>query len=263
LTDVILKEFGIANSAPWDAETQLYQPFEVEQCLLYEYAETLSVRTFLKMCNLPYKIEMRANAEYMSPSGQVPFLRCHQNLVIADFEPIVEFVAMKGVQLSDLLSENERADLVAQMALVKHCFLNAELFICWVHSPTLNAVTSQRYGSVYPWPLKWIVPKLRQRQMKNRLQSFGWGKKDLAQVLEEVDCGCQVFSIKLGDKDFFYGDKPTELDALVFGHLFTILTTELPDIQLAAIVKKYDNLLKLCTRIEKEYFFHHKSLVSP
>lgn len=48
--------------------------------------------------------------------------------------------------------------------------------------------------------------------------------------------------------------RPTELDAVVFGHLFTILTTTLPSPRLAEIVQKYGNLSELCRHIHEEYF---------
>ena len=48
--------------------------------------------------------------------------------------------------------------------------------------------------------------------------------------------------------------RPTELDALVFGHLFSILTTPLPDTRLASIVRQHKNLVELCQTIDKEYF---------
>ena len=52
----------------------------------------------------------------------------------------------------------------------------------------------------------------------------------------------------------FYLFRPTELDALVFGHIFTILTTPLPDNRLASIVRNHKNLTDLCQGIDKEYF---------
>jgi len=48
--------------------------------------------------------------------------------------------------------------------------------------------------------------------------------------------------------------RPTELDALVFGHLFTILTTPLPNNRFASIVRGYSNLIELCRLVEREYF---------
>uniref|UniRef100_A0A914VPC1 Metaxin glutathione S-transferase domain-containing protein n=1 Tax=Plectus sambesii TaxID=2011161 RepID=A0A914VPC1_9BILA len=74
------------------------------------------------------------------------------------------------------------------------------------------------------------------------------------QVLEEVERCCRSLSSKLGTNLYFFGESPTELDALVFGHLYTILTTELPDGELANIVKRHQNLVDFCKRIDLEYF---------
>jgi metaxin len=52
----------------------------------------------------------------------------------------------------------------------------------------------------------------------------------------------------------FMSSKPNELDALVFGHIFTIITTPLPNNGLAIIVQSYPKLVKLCKRIETRYF---------
>ena len=50
-------------------------------------------------------------------------------------------------------------------------------------------------------------------------------------------------------------NRPNELDALVFGHIFSIITTPLTkDCKLAQIVKEYPTLVKLCRRIEDRYF---------
>ena len=48
--------------------------------------------------------------------------------------------------------------------------------------------------------------------------------------------------------------RPCELDALVFGHLYTLLTTKLPDNRIAETVKSFDNLVKFCENIDKTYF---------
>ena len=58
-------------SEPWPGDVQLFQPFEVEQVLLPDNASILAVQSFLNMANLEYMIEMRANAEHMSPSGKI------------------------------------------------------------------------------------------------------------------------------------------------------------------------------------------------
>jgi len=47
---------------------------------------------------------------------------------------------------------------------------------------------------------------------------------------------------------------PTELDALVFGHIFTLLTIDLPNTKFAEIIRNYDNLVNFCTRVDKKYY---------
>ena len=65
-------------SEPWPGDVQLFQPFEVEQVLLPDNANILAVQSFLNMANLEYMIEMRANAEHMSPSGKITPIFCKQ-----------------------------------------------------------------------------------------------------------------------------------------------------------------------------------------
>lgn len=57
---------------------------------------------------------------------------------------------------------------------------------------------------------------------------------------------------------YMYLYRPTELDALLFGHVFTVLTTELPTNKLATIVSGYSNLINHCKNIEEHFFPRRK-----
>ena len=48
-------------------------------------------------------------------------------------------------------------------------------------------------------------------------------------VYSEIESCCRALSERLESSLFFFGSRPTELDALVFGHIFSLLTTPLPD----------------------------------
>lgn len=86
--------FGLAAKEPWPTDAELYQPYETEQILLPDNANCLSVQAFLHMCRLGFTIQMRSNAEQMSPSGRVPFVRAGK-FVVAEMDPIVAFVDTK------------------------------------------------------------------------------------------------------------------------------------------------------------------------
>jgi len=87
-------QIQMQGSDSWPSDAQLYQPFEVEQILLNDNASCLAVQAFLNMTRLDFAVEMRANAEHMSPNGKLPFIRAN-NYVISELDPIVSFVANK------------------------------------------------------------------------------------------------------------------------------------------------------------------------
>uniref|UniRef100_A0A2I2YM42 Metaxin-2 n=1 Tax=Gorilla gorilla gorilla TaxID=9595 RepID=A0A2I2YM42_GORGO len=217
----------IAAAEPWPENATLYQQLKGEQILLSDNAASLAVQAFLQMCNLPIKVVCRANAEYMSPSGH---------------------------SLSDGLEEVQKAEMKAYMELVNNMLLTAELYLQWCDEATVGEITHARYGSPYPWPLNHILAYQKQWEVKRKMKAIGWGKKTLDQVLEDVDQCCQALSQRLGTQPYFFNKQPTELDALVFGHLYTILTTQLTNDELSEKVKNYSNLLAFCRRIEQHYF---------
>lgn len=251
LTESIAVEFGATE--PWPEDAKLYQPYEVEQVLLPENAGCLATQAFLKMCGLNFSVEMKRNAESMSPSGKVPFIKCGA-FVISEFDPIVAFVNTKGIHLSEHLDNAQRADMRAYISLINNVLANTELYISWIDGVTLEEVSKPRYGSVFPWPLNHVLTFKKQLEVRRKLGALGWTKKTLDEVYTEVDNCCHALSERLDKQTFFFNNKPTELDAMVFGHLYTIITTPLPDNRLATVVRSYRNLVDLCQTIEHRYF---------
>lgn len=66
-----LNYFLVSEQEEWPADAKLFQPYDVEQILLPDNASCLAVQTFLRMCKLPFTVENRSNAEFMSPSGNI------------------------------------------------------------------------------------------------------------------------------------------------------------------------------------------------
>ncbi|XP_014262251.1 metaxin-2-like isoform X3 [Cimex lectularius] len=246
-------EATVMGQEPWPEDAKLFQPYETEQILLPDSANCLAVQAFLKMCQLNYTVEYKVNAEEMSPSGKVPFIKCGAYL-ISELESITNFVASKGISLTSNLDESQKADMRAYMSLVNIVLGNAENYVTWCDNETYLKVTKPRYGSVHPFPLNHILCYLKRKSILKRLAVYGWADKTLDKVYDEVDRGCSALSERLEKSRFFFGDKPTELDALVFGHVYTILATPLPNNRFAATVRGYTNLLDHCMRIERQLF---------
>ncbi|CAG0914087.1 unnamed protein product [Notodromas monacha] len=256
-----LQAFESPVKEPWPDDVEMYVTHEVEQILLPESSSCLAVQAFFRMCGLRYKLQMRINAESMSPSGKIPFIRCGK-AVVSELDPIVSFVAHRGISLTTELSDVEKSDMRAYMSLVYNVLGNAEQHLMWCDRVTFLEVTYPRFTSAFPRPLGGILCYLRQRKMRKKLRVIDWESKDLEKVYSEIDNCCRVLSERLGSQKYFFGNKPTELDALVFGHLFSLLTTHLPDSRLSAVVHTYDNLVELCSTVENEFFQRIEGSVS-
>ncbi|KAL7075701.1 hypothetical protein ACQ4LE_005170 [Meloidogyne hapla] len=242
-----------AMNEEW-SDAVLFAPLQDEQAMMDQFADTLAVRVFLKMANLPYKLEQRQNADFMSPTGEVPFLRV-KNSLIAEFSPIVDFVGKKGIKLSDSLTASDQSDIQAYCALIEETLRNAEKYISWLDEECYDNVTSGRYSSVYNFPLNLFLPLLKQREVYKYLCQNGWADNSIKSVVELCDRCFHALSMKLGSQQkYFVGGQPTELDALAFGHLYTILTMQMPNNGLINALKKYPNLINFCKEIEREYF---------
>lgn len=254
-TSLVETVANMGAQEPWPEDAQLFQPYEAEQILLPDNASCLAVQAFLKMCSLPFAVKMRWNAEWLcagvAGEGRVPVLRCGA-FVATELEGAAELVARRGLAPAAQLEPGQRADMRAYMALVSNVLLNAELYVSWLHKETYTSVSRVRCGAVFPWPLSWLQVRARRHRALQRLRAYKWHDHTLEQVLSDVDKCCATLSERLGDQEYFFG-VPTELDALVFGHVFSILTTRLPA-PLAECVKKHSVLVQHARRIDETYF---------
>jgi len=189
-------------------------------------------------------------------ADKLPVLKCGA-YVVSEMEGIVQLAQAKGVSLSQQLSAAEKADLRAYISLVHNVLGNAMLYSCWIDDGVYNNLTKPRYGSPYNFPLRGLVPWITRRKVKAQLGALKWAQRNSTEVFREVETCLMALSERLGDSEYFFGSSPTELDALAFGYLFTMITTPLfgPDSnQLGTLVKQQANLVRFCQRLEREFF---------
>ncbi|XP_015749891.1 PREDICTED: metaxin-2-like [Acropora digitifera] len=289
--------------------TRLSISFLVSCCLdtilLTDAALCRSTEAYLRFCGLAHEVKSRRNAEFMSPTGNVPFLRANEELV-CDFSGITAYIESKGFSTSQDFEVKDRASLRAYLSLVENSLYPAEVLkefqqTCQALSeklgknrffindrPTeLDALVFGHLHSVLTRylpdnSLRSIIKEYKNledfevinyyliiplcfwdngsclfKQSRPLLSAIHQSKLYCAllfQVLKEFQQTCQALSEKLGKNRFFINDRPTELDALVFGHLHSVLTRYLPDNSLSSIIKEYKNLEDFVMTILREYF---------
>jgi metaxin len=210
------------------------------------------------MLGRQYEVKSCSNAEFIAPSGRktkVPVCKIG-HFVVSEFEPIINLFEQKKLSLTENFTMHEKDDLITLMSLSEQIFTNAELYITWIDETVYNQITKSRYGSVYAFPLNIIQTWRKLYSIKKQLSFYDWEKLTFEEVVDKVDKLCESLVLKLGDKDYFFGSSPCELDALVFGHLFCIFTMELPGSvsSLKETINKYNALTSFVFRIEQNFF---------
>lgn len=291
LSASLLPEKAPAASATWPPDVCLYQPLETKQMLLPEQASCLAVQTYLRMCRLPYREQNCANAEFMSPGGRLtrlPLLRVGQRL-LSEFEPIVAHVEQVQPEqaLCRSLNEEQREQLGTMVTHVENTCTLAGLHSCFCARQTYAEHTWPRNGAGHPWPLSMLRRYERKQDALRLLRVYQWHMLDAHAVqlqfqqclqllddkLQATQAECQNEQLQQEQEQaqeqaqeqtqeqaqkqeqtlFLWGKQPTQLDALLFGHVTALLGTSLPQMPLAETVRNFPRLLALCRRIDAEY----------
>jgi len=246
----------------WPADAHLHQPAEANQLLLPERSSCLAVKTYLRMCNLPFTEHISDNAEFMSPGGRLthlPLLRLGPVKTFAEFEPIVAQVeAVQGGNcLDSWMSEDQRDNIRCLVSYVENVFTLAEIHMSFVDEVNYQLYTATRCAAAHPWPLSTIRRFAKQKDAQKILKVYRWQDLDNDQVIQEVSICADALIAELEEdqaKSYFGGSRPCKLDALVFGHVVAIMTTKLPNMELAAVLATYPRLLAHCRRIDQSLF---------
>lgn len=117
---------------------------------------------------------------------------------------------------------------------------------------------SRNYATIYhtllekerSFPLNHVLPYMRRREILNSLHN-----DNVSSLYFNSGVALTALSTRLGEgKKFFYGEKPTVLDAVVYGYLASVMYTPLPASKLRRQIAKFKNLVDFAQRITETYF---------
>ncbi|XP_044148088.1 metaxin-3 isoform X2 [Bufo gargarizans] len=168
-----------------------------------------------------------------------------------------------------VLSAREGSDTLAYIALLEEKLLPAILHTFWVDSDNYSGVTRPWYASRIPFPLCFYLPGKMSREVLNRIlvtkgQPPLYSMNEVeAQIYKDAKECLNLLSNRLGKSQFFFGDKPTTLDAFVFGFLAPLYKARLLKVQLQEHLKQLPNLCDFCDHILCAYFTEHAEGTSP
>ncbi|KFP14683.1 Metaxin-3, partial [Egretta garzetta] len=192
-----------------------------------------------------------------------------EDIVISQPAKILNFLRKQKYNADYELSAKQGADTLAYIALLEEKLLPAlasigKYFIMlhtfWVEPENYCSVTKPWFASRIPFPLSLYLPGKMSREALNRILLTRGGPplysliEVEAQIYRDAKECLNLLSKRLGTSQFFFGDRPTTLDAFVFGFLAPIYKVCFPQVQLQEHLKQLPNLCRFCDDILTCYF---------
>jgi len=219
----------------------------------------LKLETWLRMADIPYEFVV-ADDPNKGPKGKSPWIE-HGGMRMGDSSLIIEYLQQQfGIDLDAHLDKRQQAiALSVQRMLEEHYHQSFE------HQLFFGKGADERlseFAASMPIPLRWLVPTVLKRVFTTQLYARGMGRHSedviIAQGKEDLD----ALSVLLGEQDYFLGDRPSSIDACVFGFLGVSLYVE-GDNPLYRYGASIENLMRYCERMRARYFPESLNTLAP
>ncbi|KAF9272005.1 metaxin 1 [Mortierella alpina] len=223
--------------------------------------QCLAVISYLSIVSHQEYTIVECNDTRISPTGELPMLHDGKNW-IAGTNRIMAYLAKTGYDADEDLSKEELSKSVAYSALVDDSLTDALLFSWFADADNFLGATRKAYSNLFSIPARYILPIQMRKAALQRVQTYGGTfedgtltKADNTKIYDMTRDCYRVLDRKLGDNDFFFGVKPTSLDAKVFAYLALQLYPDIPNPRFQVILtSQFPRLVAFCDRCRDEFF---------
>ncbi|KAH6562927.1 hypothetical protein BASA50_007452 [Batrachochytrium salamandrivorans] len=224
----------------------------------------LSIAAYLNLAGADWSFH-ECRTPSISPSGELPVLRAGVEPVVGTSN-IIHTLQSKGLDMDSELSPLERAESKAFISLIEDNLYDALLYTWWMENENYTkSIHPTLTGSLTFFGRYNLPPKLKERA-KIRLQSYrmlDYKGEKVPEVYIAAREAYRALADKLGDKNYFYGDSPSTLDAIAFGHLSLHAYPSLAVPKLFSLLAfEFPTLIAYCARL-KEKIFPDPLILSP
>ncbi|KAI8051015.1 hypothetical protein BDF22DRAFT_117529 [Syncephalis plumigaleata] len=237
----------------------------------------LGVQTYLSLSNASWSL-YNVNDPTISPNGELPLLKVGEHQVVAGSESIIQQLQIMGYDMDIELSQKQQADAIAYRTMVDHILYEAQLYEWFQIEKNFTEVVRPVYSQMSPIYTRYIVPirmrnaarerlanaeyklakKTRSNVNENEVEANATDKKTVAElsmlpkelIIQVRNCYAAL-STKLNNQTYIFGEKPSSLDAIVYGHLAIHLYAD--EFQHSTLrpmlIREFPNLVAYCDRI--------------
>ncbi|VDO50257.1 unnamed protein product, partial [Onchocerca flexuosa] len=206
-----------------------------------------------KFCAAPISV-IPCCSPWKSQNGEYPMFVDRSNLAekIFDFDKFADMLRKSGqeVVLDSELRTSEKCEFEAYASLMHRNFYPAELQFLWLDSFNYSAITQHWYSKQLLFGYNLYYLEKRRRRAQAYVSACG---RSETQIIHDAVNTINFLEDRLDNKKYFYGDKPSSIDALIFGYLAPFLKLPLPSDRLQQHIMSCPNVVRFIESIISIY----------
>lgn len=181
----------------------------------------VKLETALRLAGVDYETCYESRPD-KGPKGKIPFIEMDGER-IGDSTIILERLKKTGgIDLDAHLSPREKAQSHALQRMIEERLNFVLGYSRWLEPQNWEKYRPILFGKM-PWVLRRFLPQMVQRQVRKAYEAQGIGRHSRDEIYALGKADLDAMSQILGDKPFFFGDKPSLADATAFGFLISII----------------------------------------
>ncbi len=211
----------------------------------------VKVETYLRMTKLKY--EVVETMPLKAPLGKLPYLEDQGNK-IADSRLIIRYLqAQYGETLDAHLTAVERATAKAWQRLIEEHLYWQSMYTRWSFGDANWQQNKNGAFKVLPVPIRECIGLTYRYLIKKQIYGQGTGRLNQDDIFALATEDVSALADFLGEKSYFMGEKPTTIDATVYGFLVNIIACPIES-PLKNYALEQKNLVAYCQRMQNLYF---------
>jgi glutathione S-transferase len=211
----------------------------------------MKLETWLRMAKQPFEV-VRVTDPRKGPKGKVPWIE-DQGRTIADSAFIIDYLKeAHGDPLNAHLGRAEQATSLALRRLIEE-----HLYWAIAHGRFLDdevwPSTKTQFLAGFPAPLRPLVARVVRKTVAKSLHLQGLGRHSQEEIYRLACDDLTALSAFLGDKPYFFGNEPSEIDATAYGFLAQVLWAP-GSRRVREHMEQTRNLPAFCNRMRQTFY---------
>lgn len=211
----------------------------------------LKLDAWLRMAGIEHQ-SVVATTPFGAPKGKAPWIEFDGHK-IGDSTLIIQYLKEKlGVDPDAHLTPVQKGMAVAIQRLIDENLYWVMVNDRW-NTPENWAILKSTVLGGIPAPLRAIIAPLARRGVLKQLKGHGMGCHNTDEIAAIGRRDIDALAAILGDQDWFFGETPTEIDAVAFGQLANIHLVGFSS-PMKAVIAGHANLVAFIERFRTRFY---------